>query len=96
MFISKINPDKKWLELTNKEQEVLVDNLCNLKFNVYDTKGLSMAQVAIGGVSLEEVKDNFEVKRIPGLYITGELLDCTGKCGGYNLGLSWISGLGVE
>ena len=55
-----------------------------------------MAQVAIGGVSLEEVKDNFEVKRIPGLYITGELLDCTGKCGGYNLGLSWISGLGVE
>lgn len=94
--VSKINPDKKWLELTNKEQEVLASNLCNLKFNVYDTKELSMAQVAIGGVSLEEVKDNFEVKRIPGLYITGELLDCTGKCGGYNLGLSWISGLGVK
>ena len=94
--VSKINPGKKWTELTNKEQEVLVGNLCNLKFNVYDTKKLSMAQVAIGGVSLGEVKDNFEVKKIPGLYITGELLDCTGKCGGYNLGLSWISGLGVE
>ena len=27
------------------------------------------------------------------LYITGELLDCDGECGGYNLGFAWITGI---
>ena len=27
------------------------------------------------------------------LYIIGELLDVDGKCGGYNLGFAWISGI---
>ena len=27
-----------------------------------------------------------------GLYITGELLDVDGDCGGYNLSFAWITG----
>ena len=27
-----------------------------------------------------------------GLYITGELLDVDGDCGGYNLTVAWITG----
>ncbi|HCB51992.1 TPA: hypothetical protein DEP21_05540 [Patescibacteria group bacterium] len=34
---------------------------------------------------LNELKPNFESKKIPGLYILGELLDITGKTGGFNL-----------
>ena len=34
-----------------------------------------------------------ESKKISGLYITGELLDINGNCGGYNLTTCWISGI---
>ena len=34
-----------------------------------------------------------ESKVIPNLYITGELLDINGNCGGYNLMMCVISGL---
>ena len=34
-----------------------------------------------------------ESKKIKNLYITGELLDVDGKCGGYNLTWAWISGM---
>ena len=33
-----------------------------------------------------------ESKLVKNLYITGELLDITGDCGGYNLGIAWRSG----
>ena len=29
---------------------------------------------------------------VPGLYLTGELIDVDGACGGYNLQWAWTSG----
>ena len=43
------------------------------------------AQVAQGGVSLDEVTNNLESRLAGGLYFTGEILDVNGDCGGYNL-----------
>ena len=37
--------------------------------------------------SLQSLFDNKD------LYITGELLDVDGECGGYNLTFAWISGM---
>ena len=34
-----------------------------------------------------------ESKIVNNLYITGELLDITGDCGGYNLGIAWRTGI---
>ena len=33
-----------------------------------------------------------ESKIVPNLFITGELLDVDGDCGGYNLNWAWTSG----
>ena len=33
-----------------------------------------------------------ESRKVPGLYITGELLNVHGDCGGYNLHLAWSTG----
>ena len=30
---------------------------------------------------------------VSGLFVTGELLDIDGICGGYNLTIAWISGI---
>lgn len=45
-----------------------------------------------GGVPLCEVKTkNLESKNVPGLYFAGEILDCNGLCGGYNISFAMIS-----
>ena len=51
------------------------------------------AQVCTGGVPLESLTDTLEVKNHSGIYITGELCDVDGICGGYNLHWAWLSGM---
>lgn len=58
---------------------------------VTGTKGFENAQVTTGGVCLEELTDSLEVKRIPGLFFAGEIVDVTGVCGGYNLHWAFAS-----
>lgn len=58
-------------------------------FNVSGTQGFNMAQGTFGGVDLKEVKRSLESKKVPGLYLTGEVLDVLGACGGFNLQWAW-------
>ena len=46
-----------------------------------------------GGQKNDEINDDFSLKRYPGVYVTGELLDMDGICGGYNLFFAFASAL---
>lgn len=61
-------------------------------FHISGSNTFEQAQVCAGGIPLNEVTSHLESKKIPGLYITGELLDVDGRCGGYNLQWAWTSG----
>ena len=51
------------------------------------------AQICAGGVLTAEIDENtMESKLVNGLYLTGELLDIDGICGGYNLQWAWATG----
>ena len=90
---SKVNINKKFNELTDFEQQKIIDNCISFKVNIKGTKTFEEAQVASGGVLLSEINlETMESKLIKNLYITGELLDITGECGGYNLGIAWRTG----
>lgn len=83
-----------WDECNNKEREFIKKNLLSYMVEVVDTKSFDYSQVTLGGVSLSEVNlETMESKKVKDLYITGELLDITGDCGGYNLTIAWITGL---
>ncbi len=60
---------------------------------VTGTNPFSQSQVCAGGVRLTQVTDCLEAKNQPGLYVTGELLDADGRCGGYNLQWAWTTGI---
>jgi len=91
---SKINENKYYNELSNKEKEILFNNLISFKVNIIDTNSFENAQVCSGGLSLNEININtMESKLVSGLFITGELLDIDGICGGYNLTIAWITGI---
>lgn len=77
--------EKKWLSLICEAKDWRV--------RITDTNSFENAQVCAGGVSLREVTKDLESVRYPGLYVTGELLDVDGRCGGYNLQWAWTSGV---
>ena len=62
-------------------------------FPVAGTADLPDAQVTGGGADLACFHaDTLEAKRLPGLFACGEILNVTGRCGGYNLMWAWSSG----
>jgi len=66
-------------------------NAWQLKF--IDTEGWHKAEVTLGGVSTDELSSKtMESKKVPGLYIIGEVVDVTGWLGGYNFQWAWASG----
>ena len=60
-------------------------------FSVSKMPRFDNAQVCRGGVSLDELTEDFELKKAPGVYVIGEMCDVDGKCGGYNLHWAWLS-----
>lgn len=55
------------------------------RLDIEDTYALDFAQVCHGGIALEEVNGHLALRRHPGIYAGGEMLDIDGVCGGYNL-----------
>ncbi len=80
-------------ELQPRDIDRLTAALKHWRLRVEGTLSWEHAQVTGGGISLTEINDCFESRCQPGLYLAGELLDVTGKCGGYNLHWAWCSGL---
>ncbi len=69
-----------------------IEELKRFRVNVVSTNSFDNAQVCCGGVPLGEVSDNFRSLKNDKVYIVGELLDCDGICGGYNLQWAWTTG----
>lgn len=86
--------DRPIATLTDADIEVIADSVHNLEFHPTAVKGWKEAQATSGGVSLDEInQDTCESLICEGLYITGELLDYDGPCGGYNLSNAWLTGI---
>ena len=91
---SGLSPKCRWKELPRSRQEKLLALTQNFPVAVTGTKSFEEAQVCAGGVSLAEIRpETMESRLVPGLYLTGELLDADGICGGYNLHWAWSTGL---
>lgn len=87
-------PGQMKVERLTEGQLVSLAFTCqHFKMPVTGTKSFEQAQVCAGGVHTGEVKkDTLESICVNGLYLTGELLDVDGICGGYNLQWAWATG----
>ncbi len=66
--------------------------LADFRVKITAPNSFENAQVCCGGVPLGEVSDNFASNIHSDIYVIGELLDCDGVCGGYNLQWAWATG----
>lgn len=89
-------PDRMIRALSGKKKRTAADWARLLKqLTVTITGSLSMerAQVADGGISLDEIDPHtMQSVHVPGLYMAGEVLDVCAECGGYNLQWAWSGG----
>ncbi|MBQ2558691.1 MAG: aminoacetone oxidase family FAD-binding enzyme [Lachnospiraceae bacterium] len=88
-----IDPEAPAGTITEKQLKLLKLQLTNKEFTVTGTRPWEFAQVMKGGVPLSAIDTKTcEVRGHEGLYITGELLDMDGNCGGYNLHWAFATG----
>ena len=72
-------------QLTKAERHRLVTTLKACPIPVAGSLGFAKAEVTAGGLALKEVnRHTMEVKKCPGLYVFGELLNLQGPIGGFN------------
>ena len=70
----------------------LTDTVKRFTLPVVGTQGFGGAQVTAGGIATAEVDPHTMMsRRVPGLYLIGEVLDVDGDCGGFNLQWAWAS-----
>ena len=91
---TKIERNKLVSKLSDNEINMLFENLFSFTMNIIDTNNFESAQITSGGVSLYEINPlTFESKIVSNLYLTGEVLDIDGDCGGYNISFAVLSGI---
>lgn len=91
---TNISETARYKSLTENEKKLLREYLTSFTLKVYGTNDYDKAQVTMGGVPLTDINiSTMESNIVKNLYLIGEILDLTGKCGGYNLMQCFITGL---
>ena len=87
------NLDIPLANASKRQLQDIIKRLTQFELVPTGTSGYTKAEVTAGGIDPQELNSStFEVKKVPGLYIIGELLDVTGELGGFNLHWAWASG----
>ena len=89
----KMDITKKVHSVTKEERKVLVHLLKALPLTIEGLMGFDRAVIADGGVPLSEIDTKtLRSKKVPNLFITGDLLHIKRPSGGYSLQLCWTTG----
>lgn len=80
-------------QLTRDARRMLAHGLTALPLPVVAHRGWNYAEVTAGGVPLSEIDyRTMQSRKAPKLYLTGEILDCDGRIGGFNFQWAWATG----
>ena len=83
---------RKIHDVTREERKRLVCLLKDLKLTVTGPRPISEAIITSGGIDTAEVDPRtMQSKRVRGLYFAGEILNCDGYTGGFNLQIAWAT-----
>ena len=87
-----IDKDLKANSLTKQQRRSLLEQIKAFPVEITGKRPVAEAIITSGGVKVSEVNPKtMESKRTPGLYFAGEILDCDGYTGGFNLQIAWAT-----
>jgi len=80
------NSSKKIIKFFN-----LQESNCVVELSLHSLRGFKEAKITTGGIDLNELDNNMQVKKSKGLYFIWEIVDITWKTWWYNLQWAWSS-----
>ena len=91
--MARIKPSEKANQITKDMRKNLIDVIKGIKLTVMDFNDISEAIVTSGGIKISEINPKtMESKICSGLYFAGEVIDCDGYTGGFNLQIAFSTG----
>ena len=79
--------------LARAQRQAVVAACEHLELPVSGSEAYRTAEVTAGGIGLDQIhRKTLESRICPGLHIAGEMLDATGRLGGYNFLWAWVTG----
>ncbi|PTT78379.1 MULTISPECIES: NAD(P)/FAD-dependent oxidoreductase [unclassified Chryseobacterium] len=88
--VSKVDLNKQVAQISGKEMQTILENLCKKKFNVTGKSTFKDEFVTAGGVDLKEINfKNMSSKILPTFYVAGEVLNIDAVTGGFNFQACW-------
>ncbi|MFN5334252.1 MAG: NAD(P)/FAD-dependent oxidoreductase [Bacteroidota bacterium] len=94
LHTSGIEEDKRWADVSQKQQQTLIQQLISGEYHVSGKTTFKEEFVTAGGVDLKEINPaTMESKLQKGLYFAGEVMDIDGITGGFNFQHAWSSGM---
>jgi predicted Rossmann fold flavoprotein len=88
--VSKVDLNKQIANVSGKEVQTIIENLCKKKFHVTGKSTFKDEFVTAGGVDLKEINfKNMSSKILPNFYIAGEVLNIDAVTGGFNFQACW-------
>lgn len=92
-LLPTINQNTKVHSISKTDRKLIGQTLKALPVAVTGLMGFDRAVVVDGGVALTEVENStMRVRKIPNLFVTGDLLHINRPSGGYSLQLCWTTG----
>lgn len=93
LSLSGADPEKSLAQVTRTERDALVAVLKGFPLTFRKLMDESRAVVSSGGLHIDEVDwRTMACKRVPNLFVGGDLLDINRPSGGYSLQLCWATG----
>jgi predicted flavoprotein YhiN len=90
---AKMDPATTLGQLSRESRRALAHALTALPLPVAGPRGWNYAEVTAGGVPLAEIDyRTMQSRKVPGLHLAGEILDCDGRIGGFNFQWAWATG----
>ncbi len=87
-----IDPQLQANSLKKQDRRALVELLKNFTVTVTAKRPVAEAIITSGGIKTSEIDPKtMESKLVPGLYFAGEIIDCDGYTGGFNLQIAWAT-----
>jgi hypothetical protein len=91
--LAGIDPETPCHSVSRESRLQLVQLLKALPLHVSGLLGLEKAVITSGGITLEEVDfKTMRSRKIPNLYLTGDILNVARPTGGYSLQMCWTTG----
>jgi len=93
MLRAGIDRSRRIGDLRRDERRNLARALVELPLPIERDRGWSHAETTAGGVPLSEIDPRtMGSRKVPGLHLAGEILDCDGRVGGFNFQWAWSTG----